>query len=148
MDCIVHRVEKSWTRLDMSDFHSHLIIKQFCDIIFLSYNSCCFQDPILFFSIILSKKHSTSLIIAPGPLSEKLVNFQGPDRVAYQFCCQTTAMKNQAIFTCSQLLINKCSLTTQHLIGYICIPKFPQKLDFISFPNKTQPRFSWNYIQK
>ena len=68
MDCIVHGVAKSWIWL--SDFHFHLIIKSFCDIIFFKVITyAVFKILCYFFSIILSKKHPTSLIIAQGPLS-------------------------------------------------------------------------------
>lgn len=99
-------------------------------------------------SIILNKRHSTSPVITQCPLSSQLVSLWGSDKIAYPFRCQTPALKSQAISTCSQLLVNKCSPRTQHLIGNTCISKFLFKLDFISLTGKTKPRFSWNYTQK
>lgn len=83
-------------------------------------------------SIILNKRHSTSPVITQCPLSDQLVNFWGSARVAYPFGCQTSASKSQAVSTCSQLLVNKYSPRTQHLIGSVCIPKFLLKVDFLS----------------
>lgn len=65
-------------------------------------------------------------------LSDQLVNFWGSARVAYPFGCQTSASTSQAVSTRSQLLVNKYSPRTQHLIGSVCIPKFLLKLDFLS----------------
>jgi hypothetical protein len=59
------------------------------------------------------------------------------------------SLETQAISACSQLLVNKCFPRIQHLIENIYIPKLLLKLDFFSFPDKTESaRFFWNGIEK